>query len=523
MTAPAFPPLKPSNYRWHEDPESGLWQRRACGIENLDGLELPNKKGHNDFHIAVTSRFHDQNLTVLQIARAFKEVWLRTRFNHPQIACAPRWRDGQLFLTYQPPEDDDEAIYWVNRIVKVELSWRSSEDVYLEAGEKRRAAGHSAQVSDAASVLIIAPVSTINDPISYTKITFVFQFNHIFLDGSGAYTLIGLVLEDLARELGSPGRNPESFRWEASVQNLAPAFIEILSSDQELSGEAYEAAVQKALAHTAATQSSWGLKPAGRANGTARTEFQLLSVEETDMIRAAAKKADLSLSHLVHAAVFLVGLQSNPPRKDNEDDPDPFIASYFALDDRQYIDGAFAQHKDRYLANYHGNGNVRVENISNFVLGPEVTSPELCRNLIAVGRAIKDCYNECMKRPCRVSAGLSFMEILAGMLAAGPQPGAKLTTTPLLVSNGVYDRWISPEIDHLKTKALYISNTDVRLYANNYHPFPSFHVSGFRSRCILSVQYDDGYYPQSDIMEYLGSVAEMMIAFSAITGPKSML
>ncbi|KAH8802505.1 15-O-acetyltransferase Tri3-domain-containing protein [Xylogone sp. PMI_703] len=524
MASPPFPPLNPDNYRWHEDYETASWVRRACGIENLDGMEVPNKKGHNDFYIAVTSKFHDPQLTVLHISRAFKEVWFRTRFHHPQIACVPLWRDGQLFLSYRPPQDDDEAIDWVNRTVKVELGWRSSEEVYLEAGERRRESGASQKASPAATVLILAPVKTINDRVSITKVTFIFQFNHIFFDGSAAYTLIGQVLDDLAVELGAP-KKPESFRWEKSVDNLTPAFVEILSGDQELSGGAYERALKRALNDTMTSQSSWGLTPSGSENGTARTEFQLLTAAETDNIRAAAKKSGFGISHLAHAAVFLVGLQINPPAKKNENEPEPFIASYFALDDRQYIDKMFKQFQKRYLANCHGHGNVRVDNIRNWVLGPEVTSGELCRNLVAVGTQIKNSYDECMRRPSRVSAGLTFMEMLAGMLSAGPHPDAKPMTTPLLVSNGAYDRWIAPSIDHPKTKAQFISNLDVRLYANNYHPFPSFHISSFRGRCILSVQYDDGYYEKSEISEYLGSVAEMMLAFAAITGPipRSML
>ena len=415
MALPPFAPLDVSSYKWHQTSQPGTWERRACGIENLDGLEVPNKKGHNDFHITVTSHFHDQSLTLDKLTGAIKHVWRRIRFYHPQIACAPLWRGGQLFLTYRGPENDDEVIRWVDQTVNIELSGKGALELQRGLEEKRRAAGSSIQSSDPASIYIIPSTSMAAGKTSSTDVTFLFHLNHIFLDGSGAYTLIGLVLQDLASELCSPAGRPTPFKWENSVQYLPPPFIEVISPNQHLSGPSFESALQTALADTMASQSSWGLKPTGVVNGVARNEFLVLSTIETDRVKSAARKAGLNITHLAHAAVFLVGLEANPPTEGSQRSN---IASYFALDDRQYINEKLSQHRRQYLPNCHGHGNIKLDNIQEYILGPRATPGDIRRKLIAVATKIKDGYDSCARRPCRVSAGLAFMEMLAGMLAA---------------------------------------------------------------------------------------------------------
>jgi hypothetical protein len=411
----SFMPLDPSAYKWNKTTEGGTRERRACGIENLDGLEVPNKKGHNDFHIAVTSHFHDQNVNLDRLTQAVKQVWRRIRFYHPQIACAPAWKGGHLFLMYQHPGNDDEVMRWVDRTVYVELNGKGVLEVQQGLEKKRRAAGDLLESSNPASIHIIPPPLTSKDETSNVDVTFLFHLNHIFLDGSGAYTLIGLVLQDLALELSIPNRKPTAFNWETSVEYLPPAFIEILTPDQNLSGPSFDKALQTAISDTVASQTSWGLKPSGTASGGAQNEFLVLSTAETDSIKSTAREMGFNITHLAHAAVFLVGLKANPPE---EGSVRSSIASYFALDDRQHIDEKQSQHKRQYLPNCHGHGNIKVDNIQEYVLGQRATPAEIRRKLIAMTTEIKGGYDSCARRPCRVSAGLAFMEMLAGMLAA---------------------------------------------------------------------------------------------------------
>ena len=418
MALPSFAPLDATSYKWHPGSEPGIWQRRACGIENLDGLEIQNKKGHNDFYITVTSHFHDKHLKQDKLIRAIKQVWRRTCFHHPQVACFPVWKGGQLFLTYRPPAGEDEVARWVEKTVNLELSRKGPIEIQHGLEKRRRAAGGTAESSRPVSIHIIPSASTTSNSVSHSDVTFLFHLNHIFLDGSGAYSLIGLVLQDLALELSAPDEKPEQFAWENTVQNLPPAFIQIITADQHLSGPSYDKALQQTLADTMASQSSWGLKPSGAVSQAARNEFLVISAIHTDRIRSAARKAGFNITHLAHAAVFLVGLRANAPKNPTEASERCTIASYFALDDRQYIDDNLSKHKRLYLPNCHGHGNIMIDNIQEHVLEPRATPSELRRILIALAAKIKDCYDTCAQRPSRVSAGLAFMEMLAGMLTA---------------------------------------------------------------------------------------------------------
>jgi hypothetical protein len=418
MALPRFTALDANTYKWRPASEPGAWERRACGIENLDGLEITNKKGHNDFCIAVTSQIHEPNLKLDQLVTAFKQVWRRTLFHHPQVACAPVWKDGQLFLTYQPPADEEEVAKWIEQTVNCEVKGKTAVEAQMHLEEERRRARGSAVPSRPVSIHIIPPVSTQNDTISYSDLTFLFHLNHIFLDGSGAYSLIGLVLQDLALELSSSRGSPQQFKWEESIHRLPPAFINIIRPDQHTSGPPYDAALHQALADTMASQSSWGLKPTGTSSGAARNDFYIISAVHTDRIKSAARRAGFNIAHLAHAAVFLVGLRSNPPGKPAESNARSFIASYFALDDRQFIDDKFQTHQKQYLPNCHGHGNILVDGIQEYVLGPLATPEEVCRKLVAIAKQLKHGYDACAQRPSRVTAGLALMEMLAGMIAA---------------------------------------------------------------------------------------------------------
>lgn len=423
MAVPSLSPLEVKDYTWRQAPEPGLWERRACGIENLDGLEIPNKKGHNDFYVSVTTQFHQKELTLSQIIRSFKKIWCQTRFQYPQVACAPVWRDGQLYLTHRAPADKEEAMKWVDRTVSVELSQRSAADVELDIEQKRRDSGNAAQPAGAITIHVLAHLPTINDYVANAKVVFLFHMNHIFFDGTGAYTLIGIVLEDLAADLSVTSEEmevPEYLPLVKSIENLTPAFIEILNPEQSLSGPMYDAALAKALTETIASQASWGLKTNGSGDGIARNDFYTLSAMETQNIRVAAKKAGFNITHLAHAATFLVMLKLNPPTKSEtaSGNIDPFIGSYFALNDRRWIDKKFLDPRGRYLANCHGHGNIQVNDIRRFCLTADSTEEEICRCLATLAATIKSCYDEYIHRPCRVSAGLAFMEMLAGIVAS---------------------------------------------------------------------------------------------------------
>lgn len=418
MALPSFTPLDAQLYKWRPASEPLVWERRACGIENLDGLEIPNKKGHNDFFIAVTSHFNEPNLKLDQIVTALKQVWRRTLFHHPQVACSPVWKDGQLFLTYKPPADEEQVAKWIDHTVHCEIRGAIPVEVQQELEERRRRAGGSNLPSRPVSIHVIPPVSTQNDIISHSDLTFLFHLNHIFLDGSGAYSLIGLVLQDLALQVSTARGSPQQFNWEESVHRLPPAFISIIRSDQHLSGPSYDTALHQALADTMASQSSWGLKPSGTSSGAARNDFHVISAAHTDRIKSAARRAGINIAHLTHAAVFLVGLRSNPPRKPTESNARSLIASYFALDDRQYIDDKFQTHWKHYIPNCHGHGNIRVNDIHKYVLDPQAAPEEVCAKLIAIAKHLKHGYDACAQRPSRVTAGLALMEILAGMIAA---------------------------------------------------------------------------------------------------------
>lgn len=103
---------KPEKYKWKQsDTDATLWQRRACGVEAVIGIEASNEPGHSDVFLSATVQLHSSSHTLSDVTEAARRAWLKLRFNYPQIACLSGY-DGEpnCSIQYRAPQDDHWTI-----------------------------------------------------------------------------------------------------------------------------------------------------------------------------------------------------------------------------------------------------------------------------------------------------------------------------------------------------------------------------------------------------------------------------
>lgn len=242
---PPLPPIEPEVYKWNQSKaDPGLWHRRACGFEVTVGLEASNIKGENDLFYSASVQLQ-QEYTLSQVKKAAQRAWMKLRFHHPEIACTVAY-DGQLkpLLEYRAPKDDHEAQQWAERTIVVEASDRTPMDV-RDANVKSRKG--EARSTDSALIYILASVPDESVRLHNTELRLLFHSNHLYFDGLGFREMINAFFSGLANELPSLSNPFDNLPWHESVKSLPPPVVELMGSDQQISGPEFDTALQQHL------------------------------------------------------------------------------------------------------------------------------------------------------------------------------------------------------------------------------------------------------------------------------------
>lgn len=250
-----MPPIKVDEYRWRSPPnDTRLRVRRACATEAMFGIEASNHNGENDFFIATTVRFHASSagskiLTLRDLERMTQSSLVQLRVSQPQVAVTLSWdKQGKCMLQYRTPKVVDEVHQWAASIVTAEANLHSPIDMRDQVEEKKNQES-SISNNNAITVYISSPVTALDAGLENSEVHYLFRFNHCLFDGIAARQIVAMLFQSLVAEMSDSSFNKyEDVDWKQSTNNLPPAFVELMDSEQDLCGPRFDRTVHDHMA-----------------------------------------------------------------------------------------------------------------------------------------------------------------------------------------------------------------------------------------------------------------------------------
>lgn len=251
-----MPPIKVDDYHWRPAPnDPSLRVRRACATEAMFGIEASNRRGENDFFIGTTIRLHSPSassrvFTLRDLEHMTQSSLVQLRASQPQVAVTLSWdRQGKCMLQYRAPKNDDEARCWAADVTTVEAGPRRLTDMRDRVEEEKKQISSTAAGGSAITVYLSAPVSGLDAALEDSELNYLFRFNHCLFDGIAARQIVTMFFQNLISEICgiSPNANGD-IDWKQSASNLAPAFVELMDPEQDLSGSRFDRTVHDHMA-----------------------------------------------------------------------------------------------------------------------------------------------------------------------------------------------------------------------------------------------------------------------------------
>ena len=251
---PDLPPLVPAQYRWGKsETEPHCSQRRGCGSENLLGIQKANVRGQYDFHLLITLRALDSlgslGVSLAALKNGLVDALLKSRFQHPEIACDVTW-DGSFgpLIQYRPPMHQQDALTWAQETVHVRATSDTAMDIRKEIVEQHLTKGSDSwdKPSRSVTVYIIANVASEHVSLATdTTVEVLFHMNHIYWDGVSARSFVGDILRDMGPNLGL--EHPSQYDWGQEVSNLSIPVLDSLKVDLASLSDQYKTSVNEFL------------------------------------------------------------------------------------------------------------------------------------------------------------------------------------------------------------------------------------------------------------------------------------
>jgi hypothetical protein len=238
MGPPRSQGLSVARYQWTQSQDDpALWQREALAGENLWPLRPKD----------VRELFLGGNLLLSQstvlagIQSAAQEAWRELRFQHPQVALTAHVdRAGKRLIEFRVPRSDEDVQRWVKRSLIIEADSKEpsfselQSTIILKKGD----------APDSAMLYLQVEMASSKEDI--TKVHFLFNVDHLCTDGIGVRIIAGLFFRLFAQGLSSGnGMEYMDIKWQDSVRNLSPPWVNVLNHKQKTSGEEFEAAVAR--------------------------------------------------------------------------------------------------------------------------------------------------------------------------------------------------------------------------------------------------------------------------------------
>lgn len=249
--AQSLPRIDPSSYTWKSSArDPTFWQRRACGVEALYGVEAHQTAGANDIFFLTTIELDKKRNpnSLRDVERAAQRAWIRLRSNHPEIACTVAFDDQKkCLLQYRVPKDDRQARIWAERTIYAEASYKpimAVRDAWVEITGLSQICSREAVI-----IYIVASAAHEGETLKEgAEVELLFHSNHLFFDPIGFRAMASAFLELLAAELHTPPYFPLNLPWHQNAQKLPPASVGMLGLKEQIAGPEFDRALEEQLA-----------------------------------------------------------------------------------------------------------------------------------------------------------------------------------------------------------------------------------------------------------------------------------
>ena len=230
-----LPALNPSAYAWEQSLQSKLvLQRKALAGEWSWIPKVDNA-------IFISGSLHlNSPTTHRRLHGAANKAWRALRFEVPELVVSSGMcgKDGQAFMQYQAPGNEEEIAHWIQRSSRFQHGVQK-----LEFNDLRAKLVHirGSQYTDRTFLLAHAQAQDQDDE-SVSCAQIILYVDHTVTDGIGIRIIFGKYLTLLASYLGkSPNAPQVQLNWEDSARNLYAPWISLMNEEQIISGPEYEA------------------------------------------------------------------------------------------------------------------------------------------------------------------------------------------------------------------------------------------------------------------------------------------
>ncbi|RFU73555.1 15-o-acetyltransferase [Trichoderma arundinaceum] len=424
-----MPPIKLDEYRWRSTPnDPTLRVRRACATEAMFGIEASNRRGENDFFIAVTIHFQASSvasrvLTLRDLERMTQSSLVQLRASQPQVAVNLSWdRQGKCMLQYRAPVDLNEACQWAASIVTAEASPCRLMDMRDHVEEKKRASGITAR-NDAITIYISAPVSGLHSTLENSKLHYLFRFNHCLFDGIAAREIVRMFFQNLVSDIYSDTLTTNrDIHWEQTISNLPPAFVELMDSEQDLSGSKFDRTVhdhmtlmkKKVAFHQCLLEYIEIFHIKRLSPARPQTEFYTFAETDSQSILSGIRtrlQPGHSITHLATGAVLLALTKGDIARNAT------IFSSISVIDGRRYLKEGYKQGEKLYIASCQTPAILVFENIDKLSISDISSKDEVRQKLKKATELAKECFASNLATPCKLSMSVPVMEFGAVLAA----------------------------------------------------------------------------------------------------------
>ncbi|TDL17807.1 hypothetical protein BD410DRAFT_831293 [Rickenella mellea] len=508
------PCLRYDRYKWRrDDTHPGRYKRQTYGGEIFADAHNSGRQGEMTLFIGVYATL-SARLTSQELHRVLRRAWISLRWDVPTIA-AQTMHDENAWISYDVAETRHEVEKWAEHTVLLREDVANLDELRYEVGQGIMPPDDLVPQT----YLYLAPSSP-------TTFGVLMHTSHIPFDGSSLKILISRLFEHLAKYISDSHYEEiqnAKMRWGHEHSNLLPATVDILRkgepaqvdedgrtivnaiAEEPLDGPAYTETLAKIMRdlaryapkkHTFKTFIEPPYDPLTMEPKTRRATHTF-TLEESNKIILTARAENLTVNHLLHAAMCLLPILDNPPDEKSE----AFVFILGVVDCRHRLERVY-QGADSYPGYCIGSSPIAIP-VSIATSLPSSTG--MSDKVLAIARVVRKQYKEQTSLPALLGVCSKFIETLLSFPKTPPFRG------PVFVGDGRGNKYLResyPETDHVKV----IEITDFFIGMNKSQPGPAFRATEWKGRIMLSADYNEVAVERSVVERWVKMWAEFVLS-----------
>ncbi|TFK50405.1 hypothetical protein OE88DRAFT_1712963 [Heliocybe sulcata] len=491
MSAPTFAPMDFSRYVWRVSPDdSSKYLREAAGGEVIEDVWNRFNHGEQNLFLAADLELSVDTPVNDFIARA-KAAWLAMRFSLPIVAANTEQDEaGNSLVTYKVPHDQQEALEWASRTVRLYEGTTDLDELRYRIGQNKIPEPNG----DQTFLYFVTRSSTSYGLLMHT--------HHTPFDGAGTKIAITKYLQILAPYLSVPSLASKQFQWGKEVENLTPVASEILAPSEPREGEPYNQTLAGVMGDLAAAMPrQYGFKTRDIGPGPTRRASYTFAPEESAKIIQNARSLGYTITQVAHGAVCLVCASDNPP---NESTPDDASFVFYGLVDSRARLAAPWSSREGYPGYCLG--------MSAIVVPVKLVQSSAAEGekaqLLKLADAVKQEYAKQKSYPSLLAIEAQEVEMmLAGLRSGAPPPPPWMG--PWFAGDGIGETYLQPEYKDSQGNVV-VKVTDFFNSLNKTDPGPFFRVHSWNKRLTLAADYNEVAMPRDVVDGFIKKWAELM-------------